>query len=243
MPVKGDLEYFKNMGEAGFHHATNKPWSDAHCGLYLMELGAMMGLMPRQGKLLDLGCGTGWTSYYFAKMGYDVVGQDVAPEAIAHAKKMASESGMANLSFIESDYESLQLNPEFDITVFFDSLHHSLDENLAIQSAFRALKKGGILITSEPGVGHEKRSQAEIKKWGVTERDMHPGKIIKAGKAAGFTSFKVYPHASFLYISLFRQAPSGMLGRIFSIFGMRSLAAMFTILFYKHFSGIVVLRK
>lgn len=243
MPVKGDLEYFKNMDEAGFQHAVNKPWSDIDCGQLLMELGAMMGLMPRQGKLLDLGCGTGWTSFYFAKMGYQVLGQDVAPEAIAYAKKMAAESGMPNLDFIESDYESLRLEPEFDIAVFFDSLHHSLDETKAVESAYKALKKGGILITSEPGLGHARRSREVIEKYGVTERDMHPGRIIKAGKAVGFTSFKVYPHASSLYTAIYKSASSRTLGRIFRIFGMRGLAALTFIFVYKHMSGIVVLKK
>lgn len=243
MPVKGDLEYFKNLGEDGLAHSLNKPWSDPHCGQYLMELGAVAGLLPGKGRLLDLGCGTGWTSIYFARMGYDVVGQDVAPEAVVEATKFTAAKGIGNVRFIESDYESLDFNEEFDCAVFFDSLHHSLDETKAIQCAFRALKKGGVLITSEPGIGHERRSREVIKQFGVTERDMHPGKIIKAGKSVGFTSFSVHPHAYYLYISLFRSRHPGRVGKLLGIPGLKSLSAIFSLLVYKYFSGIVVLKK
>jgi hypothetical protein len=46
MPTPGELAYFRNIGEEGLKHATHKPWSDPQCGLYLMELGAIMGLLP-----------------------------------------------------------------------------------------------------------------------------------------------------------------------------------------------------
>ncbi len=243
MPTKGELAYFKNMDQWTFAHAANKPWSDEHCGRFLMELGALAGIMPRRGKLLDLGCGTGWTSYYFAKMGYDVVGQDVAPEAIQYAQRRAADCGMDNLAFVEADYESMSFEPVFDIAVFFDSLHHAIDEKMAVRSAYRALKPGGMLITSEPGIGHHRRSRKQIEAHGVTERDMHPSRIIRAGKAAGFTSSKIYPHAGHAYLALYANARHRWLGRLFDVWGTRTLAALFTLFAYKYFDGIVVLRK
>lgn len=243
MPTRGDLEYFKNLDDAGMNHARNKPWSDQDRGASLMELGAVMGLLPPTGKILDLGCGTGWTSYYYARSGYDVVGQDVAPEGIAAAEELLARSGLPNLRFILSDYEGLNFQEEFDAAIFFDCLHHALDETKAVASAYRSLKKGGILITSEPGYGHERRSRETIERFGVTERDMPPARIIKAGRAAGFTSFKVYPHANHLFLALYRKNRPSLLGKILELPGMRSLAAVFTILFYKRRNGIVVLRK
>ena len=32
MPKAGELNYVRNMGEAGIAHAVNKPFSDAGCG-------------------------------------------------------------------------------------------------------------------------------------------------------------------------------------------------------------------
>jgi SAM-dependent methyltransferase len=244
MPLQGELDYYRNMDASTFAHAANKPWSDENCGRYLMELGALASLMPRTGKLLDLGCGTGWTSFLFAAMGYEVVGQDVSPEAIAHAARRAQQDTPVRASFVVSDYESLRFESEFDIAVFFDSLHHAVDERDAVASAYRALKPGGVLVTSEPGLGHGRRSRAQIEAFGVTERDMHPARIIRAGRLAGFSSFRIHPHATQLGNALY-GAPrqGGMRAALREVPGMRSLFACFAILLYKYADGIVVLRK
>jgi SAM-dependent methyltransferase len=243
MATQGEYDYFKNIGADGVRHATHKPWSDSQCGLYLMELGAMMGLMPDGGRLLDIGCGTGWTSVLFAKRGYDVVGQDLVPEAIDAGLRLKEENRIGNLNFIVGDYESLTFNEEFDVVVFFDCLHHAVDEVGALSSAYRALKPGGIVVTSEPGKGHERRSAAIMAEFGVTERDMHPAKIIRGAKKVGFRKFSVHPHASYLYISLYRRDHRGMLGKLLRLPGMRTLVGLATVLFSKHQAGIVVLQK
>jgi SAM-dependent methyltransferase len=237
MPTQGEFDYFSNIGADNLRHATMKPWSDAQCGLYLMELGAMLGLMPEGGRLLDMGCGTGWTSVLFAKRGFDVVGQDLVPQALK------AENGLDNLDFVAGDYESLGFREEFDVVVFFDCLHHALDETAALASAWRALKPGGICITSEPGRGHAKRSQAVMAEFGTTERDMHPAKIIRAGKKVGFRSVSVHPHAQYLYIALYRRETRGLLGKLLRIPGMRRLVGMLVMLLSTHQAGITVLRK
>lgn len=243
MATKGEYDYFKNLGADGMRYATHKPWSDRHCGLYLMELGAMLGLMPEGGRLLDMGCGTGWTSVLFARKGYQVVGQDLVPEAIEAGRQLKQQNGLDNLDFVVGDYESLSFKEEFDIVVFFDCLHHAVDEVSALNSAYRALKPGGICITSEPGWGHERRSASVVAEYGVTERDMHPAKIIRGAKKVGFKGFSVHPHAHYLYISLYRQDQRGLLGKLFRIPGMRTFVALCSVLFSRHQAGIVVLKK
>lgn len=243
MATQGEYDYFKKIGEAGMQHSTHKPWSDANCGLYLMELGAILGLLPEQGRLLDMGCGTGWTSVLFAKRGYDVVGTDLVPEAIDAGYQLKEKYGLANLDFVVGDYESLAFHEEFDMVVFFDCLHHSLDEVSALRSAWRALKPGGICITSEPGLGHARRSAAIIAEFGTTERDMHPAKIIRVGKKVGFRKFSVHPHAYYLYIALYRKHANNLVGKILRLPGMRTLVGMATMMLSKHQAGIVVLLK
>jgi hypothetical protein len=65
---------------------------------------------------------------------------------------------------------------------------------LALQSAYRALKVGGICITLEPGSGHAKSavSVQAMKDLGVTERDMPPKRIIEGGVKAGFTAVQIF---------------------------------------------------
>ena len=80
----------------------------------------MMQQPPK--KLLDLGCGTGWTSIFFAQCGYEVTGQDISPDMIDFANQNKKISNLTNVDFIVSDYEKLSYQEEFDCAIFFDSL-------------------------------------------------------------------------------------------------------------------------
>jgi SAM-dependent methyltransferase len=191
-----EIEYAQRMDQV---HAAGKPFSDVECARHLSRLGAIFALLPPPpARILDLGCGTGWTSLFFARAGYKVVGVDIAPEMIRLASAQRDAAGLKTLTFIVSDYEALAFRDEFDAVVFVDSLHHAEDESLAIQRAFTALKPGGVCIADEPGEGHAhtEHSLTAIAKYGVTEKDMPPEHVVELGRAAGFTGFSVFPSPS-----------------------------------------------
>jgi len=195
MSKQGEKDYLKNISDDGRKHSYNKPFSDPRCGCYLQDIGALLSLLPPPpAKLLDLGIGGGWTSIFFAKRGYQVTGQDISEEMISLANSNKKRYDVEQTEFTTSDYEELTFNNVFDCAVFYDSLHHSLDEEKAIASVYRALKPNGVCLTVEPGMWHSKQegSKKVIDLYNVTEKDMHPRKIIQLGKRAGFKKFKVY---------------------------------------------------
>jgi SAM-dependent methyltransferase len=196
MSKAAEQAYLEKIGAGGQQHAKEKPFSDVNRGLSLASMGAIFTLLPPPpGRLLDLGCGTGWTSVFFAKSGYDVVGQDISLDMIRLGEENKAFAGTTSLNFVHGDYESLGFRDEFDCAVFFDSLHHAEDERAALRSAFDALKPGGMLITHEPGEGHA-TTQASIEamaQYGVTERDMPPHLIIRRGREIGFGACDVFP--------------------------------------------------
>jgi SAM-dependent methyltransferase len=192
---QGELEYIKNLKDSEVEHAFNKPFSDPECPRYLFDMGTFMHILPPPpARILDLGVGTGWTSIFFALRGYNVTGQDISEDMINLAEKNKSRYRLSNLHFLCCDYESMNFNEEFDYALFYDSLHHSVDEFKALQSVYRALKKGGICLTCEPGYGHSKSegTKKTIERFGVTERDMHPRIIINSAKKAGFRKHFLY---------------------------------------------------
>ena len=151
----GEIDYLKNIGPQGSKDAFDKPFSDATRPKNLVDIGVVMALLPQPpARILDLGCGTGWTSWFLAKSGYDVVGQDIAQDMIDLAVRNGERYGTSSAKFVVSDYESAGYSEEFDAALFYDSLHHAEDERAAIRCAFRALKPGGALVTHEPGRGH-----------------------------------------------------------------------------------------
>ena len=201
MAKQDEIEFLSRVGGAVADYAVAKPFSDPRCGAYLVRIGTLMSLLPpRPARVLDLGCGTGWTSLFFARAGYEVVGVDIAPDMIARANAQRDLEGVSGASFVVSDYEHLAYRDEFDAVVFFHSLHHADDEALAIRRAFAALKPGGVFVCDEPGEGHStsEDSLEAVAKFGVTEKDMPPGRVVELGRAAGFESFRVFPDAEAL---------------------------------------------
>ena len=203
-------DYLKNTGMAGKDHSLAKPFSDEYCGINLASIGTIMALLPLPpARILDMGCGGGWTSIFFAKAGYIVVGQDISQDMIdlAHENQARQQVG-ERLSFVRADYEEGGSDGEFDVVVFFDCLHHAEDERSAMANAYHALKPCGILITHEPGEGHAVApgSIAAMELYGVNERDMPPHLIIRHGLELGFVSPRIYPMQHDL-IELFYRRP------------------------------------
>ena len=142
MTKQAEKDYLKNIGEAGIEHAFNKPFSDPQCGLYFAQLGAVLTLLPDPpARLLDMGCGTGWTSWIFAKRGYDVTGVDISEDMVHYARLNAERYGLENARFIAGDYEDTELGSGFDCAVFYDSLHHALDTESALRMVYRSLSR------------------------------------------------------------------------------------------------------
>jgi 2-polyprenyl-3-methyl-5-hydroxy-6-metoxy-1,4-benzoquinol methylase len=197
-------------------------------------------------KLLDVGCGTGHWSAYFARRGFDVTGVDIAPDMIEVARTLARNEGLDNASFEARDYERpLDGLCDFDAALFFDALHHAEDHSAAIAAAFGALKPGGVCVVSEPGVGHATSPDAvrAREQFGVTERDMPPALIVAAGRRAGFRTFRVLPHAFSIHKALFEPAPTTGVRRLLRFDAVRALAAAFVALVRKRRGGIVVMKK
>ena len=193
---QGEIDYLKNIGDAEAQAAYDKPFSYPTCSKNLVDLGIIMALLPAPpARLLDLGCGTGWTSAFFARRGYRVTGQDIAPDMLEYAERNRVRYQAQNLDFVLSDYESLNFAEPFDCAVFYDSLHHAVDERAALQSAYRALRPGGMLITHEPGAGHAESADAKraMELYGVTERDMPPAHIRDLCRAIGYSRFEFLP--------------------------------------------------
>jgi SAM-dependent methyltransferase len=209
-PKAGERAYYRRLGEAGLAHARGKPFSDPDCGKYLTDMGALLSMLePAPRRVLDLGCGTGWTSLFLARAGYEVTGVDLAEDAVNAAREVARETGVGNVTFVAADYESFVSENAYDYVLFYDALHHAEDEAAAVRTAYRALKPGGVVFAFEPGAGHHRSTGAQkaIATYGVHEKDMPPGKVWKLGREAGFCRA--------LFLPLPRQAGAALYRRDF----------------------------
>src|SRR5262245_29414821 len=115
MAKEGEINILRNGGEEAIQWGLHKPFSGVECPNYLIRIGAILSLLPPPpARLLDLGCGMGWTSLLFARRGYDVVGVDIAPDKIQYANFRKAREQQRNVHFLVSDYEALPFVEEFD---------------------------------------------------------------------------------------------------------------------------------
>jgi ubiquinone/menaquinone biosynthesis C-methylase UbiE len=107
------------------------------------------------GRLLDLGCGKGRASFYFATKGYDTIGVDIDLETIRVAKRLAPELGVHNCEFMVADMRSLCFRDSvFDYAISFgSSLSEKFrmwldrrDRKSAVQEASRVTSVEGTIV-------------------------------------------------------------------------------------------------
>ena len=104
-------------------------------------------------RVLDFGCGDGLNSALLAKLGANVVGVDISPEAIEVARRRARVNGVEDrVDFRCSPIETVDLEPDsFDIVWGDGILHHLTSElPLVMSKAASWARPGGTMLFSEP---------------------------------------------------------------------------------------------
>lgn len=99
-------------------------------------------------NILDIACGVGYGCKIYSESGANtIVGIDVLPDNIAHAKSNYSAD---NISFIQNNLYDINYTEEFDIISSFETIEHVDNDSLALAKMHRALKADGLLIISTP---------------------------------------------------------------------------------------------
>jgi len=123
---------------------------DGHTDDPLEVAGLLGSLAPKNGRILDVGCGTGSVSRIVAGLsGSTVVGvePDASRAAVAASRGLEVHSGFLH-------EELLPKLGKFDAIMFADVLEH-LDQPAALLNlALGALAPGGVVLISVPNVAH-----------------------------------------------------------------------------------------
>jgi SAM-dependent methyltransferase len=186
----------------------NKPFSDpAAAGWLLARFGHLVTALDlRPGdRVLDFGCGTGWSSDMLARMGMDVVGMDISPAALelareASARRAAGVPGAQPRFEVYSGDRLEYPDGHFDAVVVFDAFHHLPNPQGALGEFHRVLAANCRLGMAEPGVGHSDQPHSRNEtRTGVLEREIDLEQLYRGGLAAGFGGLEalvpgLHPH-------------------------------------------------
>ena len=132
------LDYYNKNSEEYFNSTLNVDMTNTYK--------AFLKLLPKGGKILDLGCGSGRDSMNFIKLGYEVTAVDGSKEL---AKKA---SALLGKEVIVSTFEELELKEKFhgiwacasllhikreDLKIVLNNLYNNLDDNGVFYMSFK----------------------------------------------------------------------------------------------------------
>jgi 2-polyprenyl-3-methyl-5-hydroxy-6-metoxy-1,4-benzoquinol methylase len=117
---------------------------------FLHEIGQYL---PARGRILDVGCGFGLFSLFYAMLRPQATlhGIDLNPRRIAHAQRAALKLGLTNATYRTGSAVDLQLLDSYDAVYMLDIVHHIPREAVQplIRSVHSALPSGGVLLIKD----------------------------------------------------------------------------------------------
>jgi len=163
-PSKLDAERSYYLRTKPFYNLKNKPVKhvgegmDAETHRHFCDFAniAVALALPAGKSILDVGCGSGWLSEYFARLGYKVLGIDIsddlirmARERVEHVPYNVDHETSLQCRFLKHDVESAPLPEKFDAIICYDALHHFEDEGAVFSHLAAMLDVGGLLFILE----------------------------------------------------------------------------------------------
>jgi 2-polyprenyl-3-methyl-5-hydroxy-6-metoxy-1,4-benzoquinol methylase/glycosyltransferase involved in cell wall biosynthesis len=166
------IEYLGKLNDERNHHLRTKPFynlankpakykgqgmdSDMHRHFCDFANMAVALALPPGARVLDVGCGSGWLSEYFARLGYEVKGIDISAsliemsrERVARVPYGVDHETPLRCNFAVHDIEAAPLPEKFDAIICYDSLHHFEAERAVFQHLAAMLPIGGQLFLLE----------------------------------------------------------------------------------------------
>lgn len=174
----GFVEYWDRF------YSTKEPMEPSNFAKYVA--GAWF---PKPVKLLEIGCGNGRDSVFFASLGHQVTGLDLSARAIEQCQKQCQSA-----TFVRGDFSRFEFDDTFDVVYSRFTLHSVDDETekLTLANVYRHLKPGGLFVVEARSIYDELCGRGER----ITDREwiynnhyrrfLDPADFLNHTRAAGF---------------------------------------------------------
>jgi SAM-dependent methyltransferase len=178
---------------------------------FLDEVGQYL---PRRGRVLDLGCGFGLFSLYYASVlpEIEIEGIDLNPRRIAMARTAAERLGLGNARYEVGNATEFRAGRLFDAAYMLDIVHHIPADTVRplLEQMAKCLPAGGRLIVKDVD------TRPVWKRWFTHALDkvMDPGTAVRYWggeelqallEEVGFTVYRhlmvdILPYPHILYV-------------------------------------------
>lgn len=172
---KIESEFIRNQYRSGLQSYTSLT---KEIGLWNSEKYVFQKYLNQNNNILDLGCGTGRTTFPLNKLGYSkIIGVDLTPEMIEIAQELNTYFD-SEIDFKIGDATNLEFSDSiFDVVIFsfngLMSIPNSLNRDKAVNEINRVLKDSGIFIFTT----HDREKEEQyVKFWEEEETRWKTGK-------------------------------------------------------------------
>lgn len=185
-------------------------WVDAFHFLDLIE---QLDL-PMRSRIIDVGCGPGWTIHWLCKLGHRVVGCDISQELLEVAELRMKSDPYPPFVGEGFDYElrahdveeaPLALDEPADVAIFESTLHHFFNPVAVLRNIAADLTPDGVIGVIEaaaPPEGSEwDRANLELMdRFHTIERPYTRDQLLEMLDLAGFAFCELYRPVNGLYL-------------------------------------------
>lgn len=142
--------------------------------------------IPKDAKILDVGCGKGLAIKKLEELGYNAVGITLSEEDYNDCKKSGYECHLMDQTFMDFKSKS------FDILWCRHVLEHSPFPYLTLLEYNRVIKMNGLIYLEMPSPGEYRKLEYIINHYSVMGKDMWEALFSRSGfKTINFSTFNV----------------------------------------------------
>ena len=126
-----------------YHKNIDENWRYYPVYFFKMkQIDVFITSLPKEYKILDLGCGEGYLVEKYRKSGYNIIGLD-----LNYSSDFVKKGDIRHTPFEKS---------EFDVILCLDVLEHLtfLDQDSALKEIHRIMKNDGIALLALPNLAH-----------------------------------------------------------------------------------------
>lgn len=154
----------------------------------------MLKLLKKTGRLLDIGCATGFLLDEARIQGWEVYGVELSKWAVSYAR---NRFGIENV-FAGTLKRAGYPNNYFDAVILKDTIEHLLNPKDTLIEIRRILKPLGILCVNTPNINSLVSRFLGARWWGVKQAHLYyftPKTLYKILEVTGFVPIKSRSHA------------------------------------------------
>lgn len=152
-----------------------------------VQTAVTMAGLPRESRILEVGCSFGHMTFLLAERFREVVAVDLSPESIDLARRRAERYRVGNVRFEVADAERLEgfANDGFDGSFSFSTLRFCPHPERAVAELARVTRPGGMVVADFPN--RECPWYGPIKRMIQVDPHIHD-RLFSAGEGRGMFS-------------------------------------------------------